>query len=119
MSEEKTTYTLSGNGESVTLDEEGWEQANQLVNDGVLGPVADDAVVAANDYRRVPLDVITICQELINRYHEPLRHARIGLLFRNGTWRSKGQDVWGKAEKVSGKWRAMAGDLDFVITLNE
>lgn len=85
----------------------------------IVGPVPDHDLVAENKYRRVDEEVVRLCEQIVEAHHPDLQHARIGLLFRSGTWKSKGRTRWGQAQKASGKIRALAGDIDFLVTLNE
>lgn len=111
--------TVEALGKSVTVTGDEFDRYAQRVDKGVLGPVPDGDIVAANKFSRVPDEVLRLCQQLIDEHHHALRHARIGIVFRDGPWKSKGKEVWGTAEKVSDKWRLWGGDLDFLITLNE
>jgi len=64
------------------------------------------------------IEVENTTKELINRYHGHLANANIHCLFRNGKWESKGQTIYGTAEKVSEKWNYLT-DLDFLIIINK
>jgi hypothetical protein len=54
---------------------------------------------------------------LIDEHHSGLAEARIKYMFRTGKWELKGKIIYGKAEKVSAKWKHLTG-YDFVITIN-
>ena len=54
---------------------------------------------------------------LINKYHNELSDAYIHCLFRNDKWESKGQTIYGTAEKVPEKWKHITG-FDLLITIN-
>jgi hypothetical protein len=62
-------------------------------------------------------EVALLAPRLIDANHSHLAEARICYLFRTGKWESKGKVVFGKAEKVSGKWKNLTG-YDFVIIIN-
>jgi len=60
----------------------------------------------------------SIAQSLIPSYHPELANARIEYLFMDQTAKKGGHDVYGKAQRVSGKWEHLT-ELDFVIEVSE
>lgn len=62
-------------------------------------------------------DVEKIARALIGKYHSHLVEARIKYLFRRGAWKSKGDNVIGKAYMASERDRYLHG-YDFLIVMN-
>lgn len=61
-------------------------------------------------------DVLDMASELIEKYHDSLRYARIGFLFREPAPKSNGRVVLGKASKVTDSIKPLlAEELDFII----
>lgn len=70
------------------------------------------------DYAPAGADVVALCQELINRYHEGLMDARIGLLMKLETSMKDGRAVLGKTRKLPADLRVYL-PYDFIIWLDE
>lgn len=62
-------------------------------------------------------EVQELATRLIDNIHTHLAEANIKYLFRTGKWELRGRTIYGRAEKVSAKWRHLTG-YDFVITIN-
>ncbi len=68
------------------------------------------------DYTEAP-EVKATALEIIREHHQHLASANIGYMFRNTkSWKSQGQDIRGKAYKVTG-WQAAATGWDFLIMI--
>ncbi|MFW6410392.1 MAG: putative metallopeptidase, partial [Halanaerobiales bacterium] len=63
-------------------------------------------------------EVAMIARELINQNHTHLKEASIAYLFRDPPAKSKGEEIMGKASKVTGKYKELTGK-DFVIEISE
>lgn len=62
--------------------------------------------------------VVELAKELIEKYHKPLKNARIGLLFRDEAPISNGKATLGRASKISDKWKPLLKDrYHFMIWL--
>jgi hypothetical protein len=68
------------------------------------------------EYKEAP-EVLEMAARMIDDVHGHLGEARIKYLFRTGKWELRGKTIYGRAEKVSAKWKHLIG-FDFVITLN-
>jgi len=62
-------------------------------------------------------DVEDLALSLINQYHTHLFDAKIAYLFKNGSWKSKGQIVTGKAMVAPQVWK-MISNYNLVIIIN-
>lgn len=62
-------------------------------------------------------EVLELAARLIDNIHGHLAEARIKYLFRTGKWEQRGKTIYGRAEKVSAKWKYLT-DYDFVVTIN-
>lgn len=67
-------------------------------------------------FREAP-EVQRVAERLIPERHPHLENARIGYLFREGPWRSKGKAVLARALKVSDREAFFTG-LHFVLLVN-
>jgi len=63
-------------------------------------------------------EVINIAQDLVEKYHQSLKDARIGFVFRSEAQYSGGMMVLGQASKVSDKLKPVL-ELDFLIWIAE
>lgn len=70
----------------------------------------------AGEFRKADSSVIAMANELINKYHTILKHANIGILFKDEAPVNKGKTTLGKAVKVSDRMKVYTG-LDFIIWL--
>lgn len=70
------------------------------------------------DFELAPQEIQDMAKRLIDRHHSHLVEAKICVMFRSGSWRSKGKDVLGRAIKVSDRDKLLHG-YDFLIILNE
>jgi hypothetical protein len=68
------------------------------------------------EYKDAP-EVLEMAARLIDDMHGHLAEARIKYMFRTGKWELKGKTIYGRAEKVSAKWKYLT-EFDFVITIN-
>lgn len=55
---------------------------------------------------------------MINEHHSRLAEAKIKYLLRSGSWRVKGRERMGNAEKCSSKHKHLTG-YDFIVTINK
>ena len=63
-------------------------------------------------------DVIELAQKLVEKHHPHLKSARIGILFRDEAPSRNGRRTFGKASKVTPRWKPLLEEpLDFVIWL--
>jgi len=62
-------------------------------------------------------EVLEMAAKLISDIHTHLAEAKIKYLFRTCKWELRGKTIYGRAEKVSSKWRHLTG-FDFVVTIN-
>lgn len=51
---------------------------------------------------RAPAEALDVVREVAREHHPALLTVGLHVLFRLGKWRSRGKDVWGKAERLSG-----------------
>jgi len=71
----------------------------------------------ATTWEKADESVLKMAQEIIDKYHEPLRDALIGFLFRSEPGMSNGRTVMGMAKKVSEANKILL-ELDFIIWLS-
>lgn len=69
------------------------------------------------EWFEVEQDVLDIAEDLIDKYHGPLREARIAFIFRDVAQESGGRKVLGQASKISDKMKAIL-DYDFLIWIS-
>lgn len=67
---------------------------------------------------RTAEEVKEIAEKLIDKYHKHLQQAGIYYLFRDPAPKSKGDVVFGRTSKVSGKYKAISG-YDFIIEISQ
>lgn len=71
----------------------------------------------ANNKYRVAEDVQKVAARLITEIHSHLAEARIAYLFRDGTWLSKGKEIFGKAYKAPEQWQLIA-NYELLVVIN-
>lgn len=65
-----------------------------------------------------PDDVIQMARELVDQYHPDLKHANIGILFREKASSSNGRRVLGNASTVTSRWKPLLEEeFHFIIWL--
>jgi hypothetical protein len=62
-------------------------------------------------------EIQEMAARLIDNIHTHLAEAKIKYLFRTGKWELRGKTLYGRAEKVSAKWKYLT-EFDFVVTIN-
>ena len=67
------------------------------------------------EYKDAP-EIQDAAAKLIDKHHSHLVEARIKFMFRTGKWELRGRIMYGKAEKVSAKWKFLT-EYDFVIVI--
>ncbi len=71
-------------------------------------------------YSEVPLEVVSLAQEIVAQYMPHLEDCRIGFVFRETAQTSGGKVIWGKCGKVPDKLRPyMTEELDILVELAE
>ena len=74
----------------------------------------------AVEYKEVPHEVLSIANELINKYHQQLKECKIGFVFQSEASFSGGKVVLGTTSKVTEKIKPMLSEeLDILIVLAE
>jgi hypothetical protein len=70
------------------------------------------------EWFEIDQEVIDLAQVIIDNYHQDLKQAKIGFIFRSEAPRANGKRTLGKAQKVSAKDKAF-NNLDFIIWIAE
>lgn len=88
---------------------------------GLCLDCAGDAIERARErqvgeFRKADGSVIEMANDLIEQYHTILKHANIGILFKDEAPVSRGKTTLGKAIKVTDRMKVYTG-LDFIIWL--
>lgn len=72
------------------------------------------------DWNKAPKHVVELVKKTVDQHHPMLREARIAVAWRAEAPVSKGKTVYGKAEKVGEKWKALLKErYDFLIWFSE